>query len=267
MNAAALFVRFAQTSIRAQMQYPASTLMLLVGQFTITAIEMTALFALFDRFGALPGWSLGEVAVFYGCANLSFSLAEAISRGLDVFGPTFVQSGVFDRVLLRPRSAVLQVAGHEFRLSRFGRTLQGLIVLIAGVSVFHVNLTWASAGLIAVAVAGGIAFFTGLFVLQATLAFWTVDSLEVANMLTHGGVTAGQYPLNIYARWFRLLMTYVVPLAWVAYFPIVAALGRREPSGAPDWLLPIAPLMGFAFLGLSVFAWRFGVARYTSTGT
>jgi ABC-2 type transport system permease protein len=267
MKPAALFLRFAQTSIRAQMQYPASTVMLLVGQFTITAIEMTALFALFDRFGALPGWSLGEVAVFYGCSNLSFSLAEGVSRGFDVFGPSFVQSGAFDRVLLRPRSAVLQVAGHEFRLSRFGRTLQGLIVLIAGVTVFHVHFNWASAGLIVVAVSGGVAFFMGLFILQATLAFWTVDSLEVANMLTHGGVTAGQYPLNIYARWFRLLMTYAVPLAWVGYFPIVAALGRHEPMGAPDWLLPIAPLVGFVFLAVSFFGWRFGVARYTSTGT
>ena len=40
--------------------------------------------------------------------------------------------------------------------------------------------------------------------LQATLAFWTVDSLEVAKTLTYGGVEAGQYPLDIYARWLSI---------------------------------------------------------------
>jgi ABC-2 type transport system permease protein len=40
------------------------------------------------------------------------------------------------------------------------------------------------------AVAGGVAFFLGLVILQAALAFWTVESLEVANTLTYGGVTA-----------------------------------------------------------------------------
>jgi ABC-2 type transport system permease protein len=267
MNGFALWRRYAAASIRAQMQYPGSTLMLAVGQFAITAIEMTAVLALFDRFGRLPGWTLAEVAVFYGVANLTYSISKTLCRGFDVFGPTFVQSGDFDRVLLRPRSAALQIVGHEFRLSRMGRFLQGLIVLAAAQMLFGFHWGVEAAGLCLFAVVGGIAFFTGLYVLQAVLSFWTVDGLEVANMLTHGGVTAGQYPLSIYAEWFRGFLTFIVPLACVAYFPVVAALGRHEPLGAPDWLLPIAPLAGFVFLAVSFYAWRFGVARYTSTGT
>lgn len=267
LNALALFGRYVATSVRAQMQYPASTFMLTLGQFAITAIEMTSVLALFDRFGQLPGWTLAEVCVFYGTANLTYSLAETICRGFDVFGPTFVRSGGFDRILLRPRSAALQIVGHEFRLSRMGRFAQGLIVLVAASSLFGFHWTWLAVLLCAASVIGGIAFFTGLYVLQAVISFWTVDGLEVANMLTHGGVTAGQFPLGIYAGWFRALMTFVVPLACVAYYPVVAALGRHDPLGAPDWVLPVAPVVGFAFLAASFIAWRFGVARYTSTGT
>jgi len=62
-------------------------------------------------------------------------------------------------------------------------------------------------------------------------------------------------------------LTFVVPLACVAYYPVLAILGRSDPLGAPDWLLPFTPLAGFAFLGLSFLAWRVGMARYASTGS
>ena len=78
------------------------------------------------------------------------------------------------------------------------------------------------------AIAGGVALFVGILVLQATLAFWTVESLEVANVLTYGGVQAAQYPLNIYAAWFRRLLTFGVPLACVAYYPVLAVHGLED---------------------------------------
>jgi ABC-2 type transport system permease protein len=53
----------------------------------------------------------------------------------------------------------------------------------------------------------------------------------------------------------------------VAYFPVLAILGKPDPLGAPAWFLPLSPLAGFAFLGMSFVAWRFGVAKYTSTGS
>jgi ABC-2 type transport system permease protein len=58
-----------------------------------------------------------------------------------------------------------------------------------------------------------------------------------------------------------------VPLACVAYYPVLAILKRSDPLGAPDWLLPLAPLAGFVFLGLSFLAWRAGMTRYASTGS
>ena len=85
--------------------------------------------------------------------------------------------------------------------------------------------------------------------------------------LNYGGVQAAQYPLNIYAAWFRHLLTFGVPLACVAYYPVLAILKRPDPLGAPDWLLPLAPVAGFAFLALSFLAWRAGMARYASTGS
>jgi ABC-2 type transport system permease protein len=267
MNAFALYGRYVSASLRAQAQYPAATLMLTAGHCVATAIEILGVFALFDRFGPVGGWSFGEAAVFYALVNIMFSIADLLTRGFEVFGTDFVRTGSFDRVLLRPRAAALQLAGHEVRLSRLGRLLQGLVVLILASSLVPITWDAATVAIAVWAVAGGVALFAGILVLQATLAFWTVESLEIANVLTYGGVQAAQYPLNIYATWFRRLLTFGMPLACVAYYPVLAILRRPDPLGAPDWLLPIAPIAGFAFLALSFVAWRAGMARYTSTGS
>jgi len=267
MNALALYGRYVVTSLRAQAQYPTATLMLTAGHCAATAIEILCVFALFDRFGPVGGWSFGEAALFYALVNISFSIADLLTRGFEVFGSDFVRTGAFDRVLLRPRAAALQLAGYEVRLSRLGRFLQAFAVLILATNLVPIDWNAATVAIAIWAVAGGVALFAGILVLQATLAFWTVESLEVMNVLTYGGVQAAQYPLNIYAAWFRRLLTFGVPLACVAYYPILAILKRPDPLGAPDWLLPFTPVAGFAFLGLALLAWRAGMARYTSTGS
>jgi ABC-2 type transport system permease protein len=267
VNALRLYGRYVGASIRAQAQYPAATLLLTAGHLAATAIEILGMFALFHRFGEVRGWSFGEVALFYGLINITFSLADMLSRGFDVFGTDFVRTGAFDRVLLRPRSATLQLLGYEVRLSRIGRMLQGLAVVVLATHLAPVDWTPATVAIAVWAVAGGVALFMGILVLQATISFWTIESLEAINILTYGGVQAAQYPLNIYADWFRRVLTFGVPLACVAYYPVLAILKRPDPLGAPDWILPLTPLAGFAFLALSFVAWRAGMARYASTGS
>jgi viologen exporter family transport system permease protein len=267
VGAIRLYFRYVAASIRSQMQFPASLAMLALAQFGGTLIEFGGIWALFNRFGKIKGWTLGEVALFYGIVSVTFALADTISRGFDVFGPEFVKTGNFDRLLLRPRAAALQLLGHEFRLTRIGRLLQGLLVLAIAANLAEIEWTLPAAILLLAAITGGIALFVGILVLQATLAFWTVESLEMANILTYGGVEAAQYPLDIYSRWLRDFLIFVVPIGCVTYFPAVRLLRHPEPLGAPAWLLDSSPIFGFLFLAVSLVVWRQGVRHYTSTGS
>lgn len=262
-----LYLRYAQASARAQLQYPVSTLLLAAGHFAVTALQGVVLWALFDRFGALRGWRLGEVALFYALVHTQFAIADVLSRGFDVLGHHYIRTGQFDRLLLRPRALTLQLMGHDFRLSRAGRLAQAAIVL--GFATEHAPIAWTPAhGLIfAFAVAGGIALFLGLLVLQGAMSFWTVEGLEITNLLSYGGVEAAQYPLAIYARWLRRLLIFGVPLGAVAYFPVLAILDKADPLGTPAWLHAFTPICGFVFLALTFVAWSLGVRRYTSTGS
>ena len=262
-----LYSRYIGVSFRGQMQYRASFIMQSVGTFLTTGIEIVGIVALFARFGSLGTWRLAEVALLYGLVNVAFATAEAVGRGFDTFAD-MVRTGDFDRLLVRPRSTALQVAGGELQLMRVGRFLQGLIVLLWAAGSLGVEWSVATVAVAVAAVLGGACLFLGLLVLQATLAFWTIQSLEVMNTLTYGGTEAGQYPLSIYRPWFRKFFTFVVPLGCVTYFPALAILGREDAFlGSSEWFHWVAPLVGVTFLGIALRVWEFGVRHYTSTGS
>ena len=267
MTGARLYFRLIEQSVKAQLQYRASFLLMTVGHFVTTVVEASGIWALFDRFGGLQQWSLAEVAFLYGLVNCVFAIAESVSRGFDLFGTLFVKTGNFDRVLLRPRSTVLQLAGHELQLYRIGRFLQGLLIM--GWAVWTLEVAWPiwKFGLLVATVGCGVLFFYGLFVIQATLSFWATESLEIMNTLTYGGVETAQYPMTIYRRPFRRFFTFVVPLGCISYFPAMAILEVAEPLGTPVWLQICAPLAGVAFFLVALVIWSFGVRYYTSTGS
>jgi ABC-2 type transport system permease protein len=265
-NALHLYGRYMGISMRGQMQYKASFIMLSLGHFLVTGVEFVTVWALFQRFGSLEGWTMPEVAMFYGLVNIAFALSDAASRGFDIFG-NMVKSGDFDRLLLRPRSTALQLAGQELTLRRVGRLAQGLFVMLWGAAALDVVWTVGRVALVLMTIFGGACLFYGIIVLQATLAFWTTETLEIVNTVSYGGVQATSYPLAIYRRWFQRFFTFAVPLACISYYPVVAILGREDPLGSPRAFQILSPLVGLAFLAIALQVWKMGVRHYTSTGS
>jgi viologen exporter family transport system permease protein len=261
-----LYARWLGVSVKSQMQYRASFLMLAGAQFLVTGMEFVGVWMLFQRFGSLRGWSLAEVALLYGMVNVAFALADGFGRGFDIF-PNMVKSGDFDRLLLRPRGTAFQVAAQELQLMRIGRFLQGLAVLLWAAAALDVAWSLPKLAFLVAAILGGACLFYGLFVLQATLAFWTIETLEIMNTVTYGGVETAQYPMAIYRPWFRRFFTLVIPLVCVNYLPAHALLGRPDSLGTPPALQWAAPLAGVLFLALALQVWKLGVRHYCSTGS
>lgn len=252
--------------MRAQLEYRLSFAMLTLGHLVVTFVDYLGIVILFSRFETLGGWTLPEVALLYGLVNTGFAFADMFSTGFDRFGP-MLKAGEFDRVLLRPRPVALQLAGVRCDLKRLGRIAQGSLVLAWAAATLELAWDPARVGLLVATIAGGAGLFYGLMVLQATLCFWTTESLEVVNVVTYGGVETAQYPLSIYRGWFRRFFTYVVPLACVNYLPALALLGRPDPLGFPPWAGWVAPLAGPLFLLVALRVFRWGAARHVSTGT
>lgn len=258
-----LFFRLIEISFKSQMQHRASFLMLISTYFLSTSIDIIGIWVLFDRFKMVQGWTLKEVAILYGIMHIGFSIPEAFARGFDNFG-LLIKNGDFDRILLRPLGTLFQMASREIQWLRLGRFLQGCIILTWGCLELQFSLSALHVLIIFLAILGTAAVFYALFILQATLTFWTIETMELMNIATFGGLEVGQYPISIYPPLLRGFFTFIIPLACVAYYPIATALNHET---IPLWLGTIAPLSGLLFLSLSIQLWKLGVRHYNSTGS
>jgi ABC-2 type transport system permease protein len=111
------------------------------------------------------------------------------------------------------------------------------------------------------------AIFFALFVGVSCIQFWTSDASEFANAFTYGGNTLTQYPLTIFPVEVVKSLTFVLPIAFVNWYPCLYLLDREDPFGMPGWFAVAPPFVAVALLALSALAWRTGVRRYTSTGS
>lgn len=262
-----LYFRLIGARIRAQMQYKVSFLINLVGFMLLTGLEFGVVAVLLMRFGTVAGWSLYEVALLYGLTSLALGLAEMIGRGFDAPFEQMMVQGSFDSILIRPLGTLFQVFTSDFQLRRLGRSFQALAVL--GYGLWNLPIVWSLANVVLLlcTIVAGTLIYLGLFVIGATVCFWTIKTPEVMNVLIFGGEELTGYPLSIYSYWMRTIFLAVVPLAFVNYPTALWLLERTDPHGLPAWLAWCSLLVALAFNGVALAFWRVGVSRYTSTGS
>jgi ABC-2 type transport system permease protein len=258
-----LYFKYLQILFKSQMQYRTSFWLLSIGQFFIPFTVFAGLYLLFERFGQINGWQFFEVALCFGVIHMAFALSECFARGFDMFSGLVVR-GDFDRLLVRPRSTFVQVLGSQFEFTRVGRVLQSLMVFIWALS--NLSIEWSLIKVITLVfmITSGMFIFTGIYMLAATMCFWTVQGLEVANIFTDGGREMAQYPLNIYQKWVTRFFTYVIPFGTVNYLPLLYILGKHTGNDIVYMLIPVA---GSLFIIPCFFVWQFGVRHYRSTGS
>ncbi len=261
-----LYFRLIGSRVRSQMQYKFSFFADFASNFVGIVMEFVGTMILFLHMPALGGWTLTQMAFLYGTTELSLSLANILVEGFDQF-PEVIRRGEFDTYLIRPRNAFFQIISSEFAPRRIGRALQAILVLGAGLWFLQINWGIEKWLFLCVTIMGGVAFYAGLFVIYGTLSFWTIEALETMNIFIYGGTTMASYPMNIFAEWMRNIFIFVIPLAFVNFFPALYLLDKPDPFGFPTFMPFIAfPLCGLVFIASLVF-WRWGVRHYQSTGS
>ena len=263
-----LYFRLIAARIRSQMQYRASFLLDAVSACFLNAVDLIAIAAALARFGTVGGWTFGEIAFLYGLSDSAFATMDMIFSGFDpgYFGQQ-MRKGQFDQFLLRPVSLTLQMFSAEFIMRRVGRIAQGLLALGLGLSLAHIDWTLAKLVYLPIVWVSAVAFYGALFVIGATVCFWTTESIEIINVFTYGGTAMMSYPLHIYQSWMQRVFTFVIPTALIIYYPALFFFGKTDPTGLAPMVQFVAPVAGFGMLLISFWVWGIGVRHYQGTGT
>jgi ABC-2 type transport system permease protein len=254
--------------IRGQLQYRVGFILEVIATTVIMFTIFGAVALVFQRFNHLSGWTLGEVAFLWGMVEFAFGTMDLIFSGFDPgnFGQR-VRRGSFDQILLRPVNITLQVLGSEFVVRRLGRILEGALILWLALNLVDIDWTLMKVIYLPFVIAGQVCFFGGLFIVGATITFWTVESIEAINIFTYGGSEMIAYPMHIYPDWLRRFFTYLIPAGLLNYYPALFFFDKPDPFNLPFFVPFLAPVAGLGTLLAALLFWRFGVQYYQSTGS
>lgn len=254
-----------QSRIRSQLQYRTSFALQVLSSFTATFVELLAMIFLFRTFNTLAGWTVGQVVFLYGLASTALSVAEIFAEGLEQTS-VMIRNGEMDRLLIRPVRPLVQLLGTDLQLRKVGRASQGVFALVLAQIWAAPAWTLLKVFVFLGALGSTSLIFFSIFLIGATICFWTIERSEIQNAFTYGGTELASNPLQIYRRWLQMIFLLLVPLGLTVYYPAVYILGKPDPLGLPGFIPFLAPAVGALFLGVALVIWRFGLEHYQSTG-
>jgi ABC-2 type transport system permease protein len=252
--------------IRADWQYRTSFVTYTISQGMITFLDFLQIAVIFGQVDSLGGWSVAEVAFLYGTSSIAFYLGDVFISQVER-GPQRVRAGTFDALLIRPLGALFQLCADDFAFRRTGKLMQAVVVLVIAIAAVDVAWTPGRVAMLVVMLVAGTVIFSSIWVITSSAVFWTIEGAEVANGFTYGSSLATEYPLQIMTKWIRRMLTFVVPAAFVNYYPSLYVLGKDDPFGLPAWVPFASPLVAVALFLVARFAWFSAVRHYRSTGS
>jgi ABC-2 type transport system permease protein len=234
----------------------------IIQQFLMCIIELLPTWLMFYRMGSIGEWTMERILLIYSLATASFGIAEAFCDGFAAFPWNMLRQGNFDRLLLRPKSLPLQVAGSVFSLYRLTRAVAGIGIAIWAMNRLGVAPTPFNVLVIILAVMGGVLMYSGIFIMSSGIAFFTIKALDWIYIFTYASYQITRIPITYMPQWIKGMFTFLVPLLVISYYPAAAVGGWGNP-----YLGLIAFPAGVVFLRVSLWIWTFGVRHYKSTGS
>lgn len=251
---------------KGQMSYRSSYLYEMFGMAVLTLFHILSIYFLFQNFQTVGGWQFWEVVYLYGLTTVSMGIAQLMASGLNHI-PEFVRTGEFDRYLIRPISPLVHVLPYSFALHRVGRVIQGLLAVVIALYLRGIDFGLYELWIVSTTLFSVAIVYFSLFLIGATCTFWTVQSAELFNAFTYGGLEMSKYPVAIYQPWLRFIFIFLVPVGFVTYFPSVALFQKADVLNFPVFFQYISPLVAIIFLIVAHRFWKFGIKHYQSTGS
>jgi ABC-2 type transport system permease protein len=235
-----------------------------VVNMAVYAFQYLLIWATMRMFNTMNGWSLYEVTFIYSVNLLSYALGNVFIRPFWNFDNLIIRGGL-DDYLVRPVNPLFHLLTREWQFNYLGHFIIGTAVM--KVVMGKMSIIWTSYKIILlfIMIIGGALIQAAITVIPSCAAFWTNRSQNIARMV-RGFRDVINYPISIYPRFIGLILTFVMPYAWVNYYPALTMLGKDTNS-----LMNIMPyitlIIGVGLTLVSYIIWNLGLRSYNSSGS
>jgi ABC-2 type transport system permease protein len=260
------YAQYWRINLLTMLEYRANFIMWFVFTIVYHGVALGALFVTMERFPSMNGWNFRDVFFLYALWMCGHELHNALFFTV-VSVPEYVREGRFDRFLVRPLDTLFQVLTVPQQIVPDGLIL-AIATLAAATHVAGVRVDWVFALFVPAIVFGGALIDLGISLGIATCSFWfvRVDTLRWVVMSLEQDFT--RYPISIYGRGVQIVLAFVLPFAFMNYFPATYFLQKAETGLHLNPVVGLlTPAIGLAWLGVSYAFWIFGLRHYQGTGS
>ncbi len=220
-------------------------------------VALGGLSVVFTHTDSLAGWLPEHLLALVGIHMTVGGLINLIiSPSLQRFMQD-VRRGTLDFALVKPVDAQFIVSVQQVQLWKIVDVLLGIGVWLTALTRLGTKVGLLQAAAFGLAFVAGLIIVYSFWMILATIAFWAVrveNVFEIFNAL----FVAGRWPVNLYPQWLRLVLTFIVPVAFAVTVPAQALIGRLS-------FQALAGAVGLALFLLTVSRvfWQFGVRHYS----
>ncbi len=266
MESIKLYLLYVKYISKSWFQYRVDAVLRSTAVFLREATGIIVIYLTLQSFTDINGWNFYELLFLFSFLFLTYGIFILFFTGFRDFGE-LVYSGEFDRFLLRPRSLLMQImASNADMFAAIGHGGLGILLFIfcAG----KIGVVWSPLTILylVITLISAVIIQASLFLLMSCSSFWIVKIDELVSMLYYNTRKFAGYPISIYPKFIQKLLMFVVPFAFVNYFPAEFFLCKPDMYQFWTGYIYLTPLIAFTLFVLVLFIWKVSLKRYVSVG-
>lgn len=265
-NSLVMFFYYSRNTMRSWFQYKVDAFVRSIAVFLREATAVIVIYLTLLSFHSINGWKAKDLLFLYSLVFLTYGVLIIFFTGLRDFGG-IVQDGTLDRFILRPRGILFQIiSSNADWFAAIGHGSLGVVLFVF--SANQVGITW---NLLTVSyyistVIGGVLIQAAIWLLIASLSFFLIQTDNIKSLFYWNARKFAGYPISVFPKLIQVFLIYVVPFAFVNYFPAQFLLHKPDLALYPQWYLYISPFVGVTMYILAYEFWRLCLSHYASTG-
>lgn len=261
-----LYWTFIKISLKTMVEYRTETIIMGLAQIAGYFADFLVIAVMVSKFQTMGGWNAYEIMLLYAFNLLAYAVASLFLYRTCNNLAGQIRTGELDAILTKPTNPLMYLCTSGFVTGYWAHILLSLVLMCFCFLKLGVAFTFSKILLLILSIIGG-ALIQGAIILITTVpAFWTVkgDAIREIPWVARDFI---QYPITIYHKAIQFLLTFVVPYAFISFFPLQYFLGKNDFSFFHPAFQFLTPIVGIVLFFLAYRFWLYGLKHYNSSGS
>ncbi|WNQ12139.1 ABC-2 family transporter protein [Paenibacillus aurantius] len=258
---AALFTDYMKNYVKTKLTYRADFWVEVLSDLLFQGINLLFITVVFLHTPVLGGWTQAEVLFIYGYFMVPYGIFSCFFN-LWGFSERYIVKGELDRVLTRPAHNLAQLILENMDPPALAGSIVGLVIMGSAWHSAGMEFVWYDPFVFVLLTLGSVLIYGGIYLIFTAISFY-IDAPTGILPLIWNLQNYGRYPVTIYNRLLTALLTWVLPFAFVGFYPAAYFLDKTN-WGA---MALLTPAVGAGFAGAGLLFWNYGIRRYRGAGS